>query len=246
MKDGISQFQHSGRGGFTLLEVLVASAVLAIVMAVLLGSVSTSLSLWRTTENKISVDREGRSAHLLIARDLMNAVVPEAIPSLWPKISSDGSRIGFLTLKPRNYQDTNVDLGDICYVEYSVVSNNVLCGVVGSRQTFSSISNGVFPTVTNRQMLADNVVANADALKGTPIMSTPADLAAVEKNFVAVSISNNGSSVVYVPAGANKPDAIEVNISTADADSVRNAGIFSNTAAPLRNAGFFTFRVNLP
>jgi prepilin-type N-terminal cleavage/methylation domain-containing protein len=248
MKTSHVALRQLPRSGFTLLEVLVSSAVLAIIMAVLLGSVSTSLSLWRTTENKIAVDREGRSAHLLIAQDLMNAVVPDTSTNLWPQISTDGTRIGFLTLKPYDYQDTNVDFGDICYVEYALSNSTILCRVVGSKETFASIKNNSLPSNSTNalQMLADNVVPNEIALKGTPVTKTPQDLAAVRANFVAVCVSNSGTKIFYVPAGTNRPDAIEVNIATADADSVRNAAILSNTAIPLRSGGYFTFRVNLP
>jgi uncharacterized protein (TIGR02599 family) len=62
--------------GFTLVEVLVAAAVLGIMLVVLLSSVTTSLSIWRNTENQIAADREGRSAYQMIAQDLASAVVP--------------------------------------------------------------------------------------------------------------------------------------------------------------------------
>ena len=47
---------------FTLLEVLVASAVLGIFLVILLGTLSATLAVWRSTDNKVTADREGRSA----------------------------------------------------------------------------------------------------------------------------------------------------------------------------------------
>ena len=57
----------SRSNGFSLIEVLVASAVLSIVLAILLGTLSASMSLWRNTENKLGADREGRAAEQLLA-----------------------------------------------------------------------------------------------------------------------------------------------------------------------------------
>jgi hypothetical protein len=130
-----------------------------------------------------------------------------------------------------------------------VISNNtILHRYVGSKETFDSLKNNRLPTNSTNplQMLADNVVANSLALKGTKIIENSADLAAVQTNFVAVCVTNDGTKLFYVPAGTNRPNAIEVNIATADADSVRNSAILSNMAVPLRSGGFFSFRVNLP
>ena len=95
-----------------------ASAVLAIVMAILLGALSTSLSLWRNTEGKLAADREGRAAELMMAQDLASAVVP-ADPALWPRVNN--GHLQFLTAKSTDYQTTgDNNLGDVCFVEYSV------------------------------------------------------------------------------------------------------------------------------
>jgi prepilin-type N-terminal cleavage/methylation domain-containing protein len=53
--------------GFTLIEVMVSAAILAIVLAVMFSALSTSMSLWRNTDNKIVADREARAVELLLA-----------------------------------------------------------------------------------------------------------------------------------------------------------------------------------
>ncbi|MBJ7392325.1 MAG: prepilin-type N-terminal cleavage/methylation domain-containing protein, partial [Chthoniobacterales bacterium] len=64
--------------GFTLIEVMVSAAILAIVLAVMFSALSTSMSLWRNTDNKIVADREARAVELLLARDLANVIMPAA------------------------------------------------------------------------------------------------------------------------------------------------------------------------
>lgn len=235
--------------GFTLLEVLVASAVLAMVLVILLGSVTTSLSIWRNTEASMAADREGRSAFQMLADDLANAVLPTN-PNLWPQIRSNGAWIGFLTLKPADYQGGSGDVGDICYVEYSVLpqagSNALVRGFVGSRDTYTALQAGNLPSGATPQLLAANIVTNATALKGTAVVksSVAADVNAVRTNFTALVFSNG----VYSATGSanQRPDAIQVSLGAADMDTLRNPTLLANSNIPLRGGGFFTFTVNLP
>jgi prepilin-type N-terminal cleavage/methylation domain-containing protein len=248
--------------GFTLVEVLVAAAVLGIMLVVLLSSVTTSLSIWRNTEDRIAADREGRSAYQMIAQDLASAVVP-ANTNLWPRITNTAqtSSLRFLTLKPADYQDTTKDFGDVCYVEYVVDrragSNFVTRKFVGSADTAQQLANpaGAFAALSANaapsQLLATNIVPNNIALKGTPVLRTPADSNAIVPNFSAlVAFLDTNSSLVYsnvtnFPTGT-RPEAIQVSIGAADMDTLRNPQLLNNMNIPLRGGGFYTFTVNLP
>ena len=93
----------AAENAFTLIELLVSSGILAIVMMVLLTSMSTGLSLWRNTEQKVSVDRDGRTAMQLLAEDLAG-IVNLNNPSLQPQFDTSSNAVTplrFLTLKPR-------------------------------------------------------------------------------------------------------------------------------------------------
>jgi type II secretory pathway pseudopilin PulG len=233
-------------GAFTLLEVLVATGVLATMMVILLGSLSSSMSLWRTTESKISADREGRSAHFLLYQDLASAYAPTnssgPLTNLWPQIKSNGTFIGFLTLKPGDYQAAN-NSGDICYVEYFVDTNAraIYRNFVSSSDTFASIKGNAMPKPANPpQLLADYVIPNTNAAK--PVAG---DTSFIIPNFVGVRAVLSGSSVSYQAAGSQRPDAIEVNISTADMEAVKNLTTLTQAKADIRSAGFFSFRANL-
>lgn len=240
--------------GFTLLEVLVSSAVLGILLLILLNSVTTSLSIWRVTEDRMGADREARSAFQMIADDLANAVMPTN-PALWPTNASNGTVLRFLTLKPTDYQAPG-NPGDVCFVEYTVLAatnaniptNNVLLRrFVDSRDTYDALVNGTFPLNTTNafQVLATNIITNTTALKRTAIIrgNNTTDIAGVRTNFTRLVLSNNA----YVPAvGSQRPDAIQVNIGVADMDSMKRPELLYNQNIQLRGGGFYTFTVNLP
>lgn len=152
---------------FTLLEVLVASAIMGIVMFVLVSTANTSLQLWRGTSGKMAVDREGRTGLALLAWDLQNIVQPsnEALrPWINTNLFTTGTAeypvLRFLTLKPADYQGA-ADLGDVCYVEYRFTNNSLMRAFVGSALTFESLTNSppTFPTnaATNFETLVPNV-----------------------------------------------------------------------------------------
>ena len=249
--------------GFTLVELLVSSAILGIMMAVLLSSMSSGLSLWRVTEGKIAADREGRSGHLLLAQDLANAFVPTNTSgpksSLWPQIRTNGSNLAFLVTRPADYQNQNAsggDVGDICYVEYSVQSNGLYRRFVGSKDTYESLKNNQLPISSSApfQLLADNVVPNTNVTKSLMAKSDENGIVGpliIRTNFIGVTFTyrtNNGTVTLQyeTTAPGKRPDAIEVNLATTDLDGVKNLDLMKNPNFKLRNSGFFTFRVNLP
>jgi prepilin-type N-terminal cleavage/methylation domain-containing protein len=236
-----SSATHRGHSAaaFTLIEVLVSSAVLSIVMFILLSTLGTSLSLWRTTESNISADREGRSANMLLAQDLANAVMLTN-QNLWPQVTA--TSLGFLTLRPSDYQPTNKpNVGDLCFVEYKVQrdtnstsSTNFMAltrNFVGSADTYAAVRAGNLPTPdpANAQVLAANVVPN------TRVLSFNSE---VNDDFFA-RLGTNGLPVT----GAQRPAIIDVTISTADEETVRTLDIPNKQ---LRTVGYFGFRVALP
>jgi prepilin-type N-terminal cleavage/methylation domain-containing protein len=228
--------------GFSLLEVLVASAVLAIVMAVLLGTLTTSLNLWRTTESKLSADREARAGELLMAQDLANVVVP-ANPELWPRVQQE--KLQFLTLKPRDYQAGANDVGDVCFVEYSVngQDNTLRRRFLGSEQTFNDILNRPTPAFPSpggpdAQVLATSLLPEmSDAVRGMALQGE-----APRDHFVVL----NRRLIPQTAGDADPPAAIEVNFAVADPNAMANKDLWSNPNYKLRNAGLYSFRVHLP
>ena len=108
--------------GFTLLEVLVAVAVLGMLLVLLLNILQSATGLWRGVENRAEAYREARAAMQVIARDLGN-VVPVTNANYFPTNLFSGSHIAFLARMPRSSQNSD-SLGDLCTVGYLLAYGN--------------------------------------------------------------------------------------------------------------------------
>ena len=237
---------------FTLIEVLVSSAVMAIVLAVMFAALSTSMSLWRNTDNKIISDREARAAHLVIRRDLANVVVPAAT-NLWPRLFTNTTDknvfLQFLTASPSDAQPSDApNVGDVCYVEYSIPrgTDKVMRFALGSQDTFDSIIQGgagfrSSPDTNRAQILAANVLTNnRDAVRDLSVLFTNAD----RRNFIV--LNTNMAVMTGVYANTNWPAAVEVNFSVGDPEVTANQDLLQSPQYRLRNAGAYSLRFALP
>jgi type II secretory pathway pseudopilin PulG len=248
---------NSVTSGFTILELLVSSVVLLIVLGIMLATLTTSLGLWRGTENRLSADREARAAELLMAQDLAG-VVMGTNPNLWPRLN--GASLQFLTTKPSDYQiDTN-DIGDVCFVEYTFVADPktsagqlLVRRFLGSSWTYSNIiSSGAFPPVNTNdiggitngcpQILATNLLATmTNAVRGAKIQKD----GEMSKENIAV-LGTNMLKISPPYSASNYPRAIEVNFAAANPDAISNADLLDNPNYRPRDAGVYSFRVLLP
>jgi prepilin-type N-terminal cleavage/methylation domain-containing protein len=160
--------QTSSRSGFTILEVLVASAIMGIVLFVLVSSANTTLSLWRDSRDKIAVNQEGRTGVGILDWDLKNIFQPANV-SFRPNLSSQGNAetpLRFLASFPSDFQKdpnpANADsVGDVCYVEYRFQDYALSRALVDSKRTFDALSNPnpQFPTVNDEdfELVATNL-----------------------------------------------------------------------------------------
>ena len=256
----IRQSLLRGAYGFTLVELLVSSAVLSIVVAVMLGTLLTSMSLWRNTDNKIVSDREARAVQLVLARDLANVVMPPN-PKLWPRIL--GQRAGrtttyylrFLTSAPDGLQGGAGNDGDVCFVEYAVLPPTNAAGglelrrfLLESRRTFDEIlTPGRFPATardaTNYQSLGLYLLpTNNMAARGLSLAAeaNPTNFVVLKPDGLPFPIPANTYDTTNYPA------ALEVNFAVTDPDMLSNPDLLNNPNIILRNAGLYSFRVLLP
>ena len=238
--------RFSPRGAFTILEVLVASAILGILVVILLGTLTTTLALWRNVDNKLTADREGRSAQLVLGQDLASVVMPTN-PQLWPrKVTNEGIVfLQFLTLKPQDYQAAN-DVGDVCYVEYAVIPDRkqVVRNFFGSEQTFEDILKlGAFPSapdISDAQLVADNLlVNNRDAARRMNLH------AGANTNHFEI-LGTNALPVTGAYSPNNRPALIEFNFAAVDPQTAANSAIMGNPDIVLRSASLFSARFALP
>lgn len=246
--------------GFSLIEVMVASAVLAVVLTILLGTLTTSMSLWRNTEGKAAADREGRAAEFLIARELGNAVMPPGRTNLWPRVIDfgDGPVLQFLTTRPLEAQDQDLDAGDVCYIEYfaSEDGNALLRRFNGSAWTYDNVLSGANPSLpavsvndgSEPQILATNMLDDArDAVRGLVVYNE-----ANPTNFVILVTNEPSQPNEMLPYDdtdynvSNPPVAVEINFAFAEQEAVLNKDLLRDENYKLRNAGFYSLRVSLP
>lgn len=152
-------------GAFTLLELLVSSAILGLVMFIMLAAVDTGMRLWKTAEDKIQVDREARTALSQITQDLQNIINPPtpAPQPIFQDPDADGKFMEFLVLKPQDYQnqtDTAANnVGDVCYVRYRLENNKIYRAFADSGPTFEALQSNRFPSGEDvvEEILAINV-----------------------------------------------------------------------------------------
>jgi prepilin-type N-terminal cleavage/methylation domain-containing protein len=240
--------------GFTLLEVLVGAAILAIVMSVMLGILSSGLSLWRNTQGKIEVDAEGRAGALLLMQDIDNIIMP-ASPKLWPSVmTSQGvPYFRFLTLKPHDYQDLGKgeNVGDVCYVEYYFAPEGMLMRrFYSSKWTYENIlKSGELPLPGREgaQLLSTNLLHELrDSVRGSSLFGE-----AGTTGFILLAINNPGQKGSLLPHRGpldinNPPVGVEINFAATDMLSAQNPQLLDNAAYRLRNAGYFSLRYDLP
>lgn len=247
----------SGAPAFTLLELLVSTAVMSIVLAVMFVALSTSMSLWRNTDSKIASDREARAVEFLLARDLANIVVP-AQTNFWPRVSvvSNSTYLRFLAAVPGVAQSTSgAEVGDVCYVEYAVVPSTNGPGrevrrlLWPSAQTYASvIQAGALPSSPQApgqyQSLGLNLLpTNNIAARGLGPLASASE-SAFNTNFVL--LGRNMLPFTGTPSTNNYPAAVEVNFSVADRTTLANSNIISRANYVLRNAGLYSFRLPVP
>jgi prepilin-type N-terminal cleavage/methylation domain-containing protein len=256
--------RYRSAGGFSLLEVLVASAVLGVVMLVLLNTLSTSMSIWRNTEGRAVADREARASGMLLAQDLGSIYIP-ANTNLWPTVLNirGANReivtyLKFLTTKPSEYQAGSGNDGDVCYVEYAIVPSTNAPGnelrrlFWSSKQTYDTIlskTNAPFPSSdarsTNFQTLGLSLLpTNNMAVRGSPDLFNEAN----NTNFVLLGTNKEGKIIPFTGnrTAANYPVAVEVNFAVADPDTLRNTNLLRDPKYILRNAGLYSTQFYLP
>lgn len=152
-------------GAFTLLELLVAMAVLAVLLAILLSIVSGASTLWRESESRVDSFREARAALNLVTADLaslyassdpkfISVATKDADIGKLVKTAADdeiGSALFFITALPEAAQDPDLNESDLCAVGYFVAFNKASASInaknsynlyryfISSNETFENI-----------------------------------------------------------------------------------------------------------
>jgi prepilin-type N-terminal cleavage/methylation domain-containing protein len=161
-------------GAFTLLELLVAMAVLSLLVVVLMSMVDSATKLWKANENRVESFREARAAINLIASDLKVAFASTNTNYFTTNIApefgaspSDGS-VFFVAALPPNAQDEGSSYGDLCQVGYFLKFGKSGLGsaqqdTYGLYRYFKE-SNATFTNLANSTPLFEHSTAGVELL----------------------------------------------------------------------------------
>jgi prepilin-type N-terminal cleavage/methylation domain-containing protein len=209
--------------GFTLIELLVSSAIIGLIMVVLLSATSASLGLWRNAEQRIAVDREGRSGMALMADDLAN-ILPASSGALMPNFSQPGAGgvfMEFPVLRPLDYQENvngSTNVGDVCYVRYKYVSNSIYRSHVDSKATFDALKGSPpsAPPAAAYELLADNVtelyVTPRDTNGGLTVVKTDINSVDFRVGVVDKQEMANIKNGITMPDGKTTVQYFSINV----------------------------------
>lgn len=244
---------------FSLIELLVAMAVLSLLVVMMLGLVDSAAKLWRDSENRVDAYREARAALSIMSRDLRNALATTntnlfllnndgAFAKAPASAETNADRAGaafFLSALPVNAQETGKNRSDICEVGYFLgferltgATNqtlNLYRFFMSSDDTFTRL--GVNSNFVNVPLVGDSselLARNVREFKVTPY-----------------ALSNN-AFVAFTPT-TNKPmpDMVELSVTAVNQDAAkrftnRTDWTSLNPPASLTNAQqTFTTRIRL-
>ncbi len=238
--------------GFSLLELLVAMAVLSVLIVLMLNIVDSATKLWKQTENDVEAYREARAALGIMSRDLQYATVCTNTNWIRFNIASGaattnyGDNVFFLTALPANAQATG-SKSDICEVGYFLsldrtpASTNRTLNLYryfkSSDQTYTNLKNssvfgGIVTGATGEEILARNIVG---------------------MSITPVSTNATGQwSTGYTPSTiAPLPQIVEISLTAINQDlakKLQSSADWSNTNSLLMKQATqtFTTRVFLP
>lgn len=222
---------------FSLLELLVALAVLCLLCTLLFSIVSGATKLWRDQEGREEGFRETRAALNFISRDFANAL--NTTNTNW--FYADTNRIAFMTTMPVGAQSAGKDRSDICAVGYSLEWGKADPNDASEKERMSLYRYVRFsdPTYTENirpKVGVETVFANPD---GTNTVRELLARNITRMSFNPYSTNAAGLPVPYVATDA-LPDLIGLSISTIN----ERTAIQLKTAAEWRDTNSLLLKQN--
>ena len=143
------------RPGFTLIEILTATAIMALMVALVMTILTQVMSAWSNSSDNLELGSKARAVFELISADLQTAIfrtdgnqwlsLNSEVPQNSPSPLANESRLIFYTTTPlRQTKDAgtpgaagNPIYGDICAIEYRVVFEDPFGNSSSTAKTFS-------------------------------------------------------------------------------------------------------------
>lgn len=234
---------------FTLLELLVAVVIFAVLIAVLFGMVDSVTKLWKASENRAESYREARAALNLIASDLKSALATtntnyfatNAAASFGA--SSDDGALFFVAALPPGEQVEGSSLGDLCqvgyYLKYGTDPNSADKSSTYNLYRYFKESNETFTNLVSDSALFQSSSTNQELLaRNVPFFKV---------RYYATRA--DGSVVPWSRTTANPlPSFVELELTAYNNDAVKRLGDSNswkntNSQTYRENSRVFTLRV---
>jgi prepilin-type N-terminal cleavage/methylation domain-containing protein len=218
---------------FTLVEILVATAIFSLMILFLFTIISTSMKTWQDQQSHEESFQEARAALDLISRDVRSALVSNNVNWFY----SGSNSIAFLTSLPANSQSTNLNRGDICAVGYSLEWGKVNQNDAQEKNRLSlyryiRFSDPTYATIISGSNSVETVFNNPDGI------DTVRDLLA--SNVTAISfncynVDSNGLLTTYTSSGTSAmPNIFDIMLTVLNGRTA--AKLNSQTAWENQNA----------
>ena len=226
------------KSAFTLLELMVAMAVMSILLVLLLNMVDSGARLWRVNENRVDSYREARAALGIMSRDLQNALAATntagqfllnataftnlAAAGNLVSATNPGAALFFLAALPAKAQDAASNKSDVCQIGYFMAFGKS-----------SSASNSPVNTMNiYRYVLSSDPTFN----RLTTLPLFPSDLSALDprvellaRNVTrftarAYTLTNNSLTDFSASAATPLPDLVEISVSAVNQEAGKKLG----------------------
>jgi prepilin-type N-terminal cleavage/methylation domain-containing protein len=254
--------------GFTMIEILVAVAVLSMVVILLFGLVESATRLWRDNENRVDAFREARAALAVISSDLRSTTPGTNYFSLTnigaAAAGANSNGLYFLARVAPTAQGGG-NKSDLCAIGYfqrwakqndgfgqtnaadpTKQGYQLFRSFYGSDLTYSNLLNNVIP-------LGGLQVPEAAGAPKAEILAR--NILALEVDCFATNAAYTNSAQAYLPwvysTNSPIPQMIEIRITAISDETARKlSGDVSrwttNDALVAREARTFISRVTLP
>jgi prepilin-type N-terminal cleavage/methylation domain-containing protein len=212
------------QGGFTLLEVLISSAILLGLLALLLGACEGTARFWNHAERRRAPLREAGAALRLIDHDLISAAVtPDPSSLLIKKESSGDDSVFFLVSHPSDHRPDTA-IGDLCATGYFLAPSPTQQGerdlyrfhasgpeVVDAvlSKKLSDLYDKATPATTNTELLARHVAELS--IHPIIIASLPAHPAALEVSITTVDGNTDQLLCGQRPSQSSREELLKRN-----------------------------------